>query len=137
MTEHKAPVPGSMGTQPEGIGDDVTLTVGTPHGPVLDLPLIHAAILARGRDGEILPFIYRDPYDPEEPDKPRPHRLARLGMLTDQVLDGARPPGPVTMTVRIVGGDPARVVQELRAAGQRLEFGLLGHADTAWSIRHE
>ena len=47
------------------------------------------------------------------------------------------PAGPLVMTVRIVGGDPDRVVRELRAAGHRLEFELLGHADVAWSIRTE
>lgn len=44
---------------------------------------------------------------------------------------------PIVMTVRVVGGDRQRVIEALRAAGQHAENSLLGHADTAWSIRAE
>lgn len=61
---------------PDGPG--VILSITTPHGPVFQHTLIGAALLARCNDGELLPFTYRDPYDPDEPDAPRPLRYARL-----------------------------------------------------------
>lgn len=73
----------------EGISDDVRLTVTTAAGPVLDMALIMAAIMARAGNGEILPFIYRDPYDPDDPDEtppPRPLRRARLVIIDDGVI---------------------------------------------------
>jgi hypothetical protein len=76
--------PAGHGPEDDGVGDDVTLTVGTQYGPILHLPLVHAAITARANTGTVLPFLYRDPYDPDDPDKPRPLRSARLVIVEDQ-----------------------------------------------------
>jgi hypothetical protein len=70
---------------PDGVDQDVILSVTTGHGPVLQHTLITAALLARaGQD--LLPFIYRDPHDPEDPDRPRPLRRARLVVVDDGLV---------------------------------------------------
>lgn len=71
---------------PDGIEEDVRLTVSTPDGDVLSVSLIYAAQLARTRDGELLPFLYRVPIDPENPDAPRPLRRARLAITDDEEI---------------------------------------------------
>jgi hypothetical protein len=79
----------------EGIGDDVRLTVTTAAGPVLDDGLAVLAMVARmasraDRDGEVLPFIYRDPPneddDPERVAEERPLRRARLMIIDDGLV---------------------------------------------------
>lgn len=70
----------------EGIGEDVRLSITTTAGPVLDLPLIHAAMVARGGSGELLPFLYRPPFDPENPEAERPLRTAVLAIVDDHVV---------------------------------------------------
>ena len=72
---------------PEGIPDDVILSVTTSDGPVLQLTLIMAALLARTQGRSLLPFVYRDPYDPELPDAPRPLRRASLAIIDDRIAE--------------------------------------------------
>ena len=69
-------------TSPEGIGLGVWLQVVTKRRTVLSMPLIQAALHARaGQD--LLPFVYRDPYDPDNPNAERPLRRARLVIIED------------------------------------------------------
>lgn len=72
----------------EGIGEDVRLSITTGAGAVLDLPLIHAAVTVRAGTGEVMPFLYRDPYDPEAPEAERPLRRAVVAIIDDQVVPG-------------------------------------------------
>lgn len=73
-------------TIPDGIGDDVRLIIDTAAGRVLDTTLIMAALSARMGNGEITPFLYRVPLDPEEPNAPRPLRRAVLAIVDDEIL---------------------------------------------------
>lgn len=76
---------------PDGIGEDVTLTLGTAGGPVLQQTLIMAALLARTQeDGALLPFVYREPYDPDDPDRSRPLRTAVLAIIDDHEVGECR-----------------------------------------------
>lgn len=79
---------------PEGIGDDVRLVIQTPHGPLLDIPLVQAAYIVRSL-GQILPFVYRPPLDPDNPDAPRPLRRAVLTIVDDEPIE-REPLTPIT-----------------------------------------
>lgn len=68
----------------EGAGDAV-ITVTVPDvGDVLRTTLGELALRYRytgyvgDNSGEILPFVYRDPFDPANPNAPRPMRRARI-----------------------------------------------------------
>lgn len=82
-----------MRYDPEGIGEEVRLSVSVGAGPLLDLPLIDAATLARfAPQGDLLPFLYRERYDPEDPERPRPLRRALLAIVNDEIFP-TEPPG--------------------------------------------
>lgn len=80
---------------PDGIPGNIWIIVQTPDGPVLQLSLVYAAVAARTGQ-ELLPFVYRDPYDHEEPDRPRPLRRARLVIVDEGIV----PEEPANIPVR-------------------------------------
>ena len=84
MPDHDAPTGLPVLSDP-GIPEDIRLTVTMAGGtPVLDVTLVNAALFARFGSGEILPFLYRPPIDPDDPDAPRPLRRAVLAIIDDK-----------------------------------------------------
>lgn len=73
-------------TMEDGIGDGIRLIIDTPAGRIYDTTLIMAALAARAGSGEITPFLYRDPIDPDEPNAPRPLRRAVLAITDDKIV---------------------------------------------------
>lgn len=67
-------------------GGDAQLSVTVPAGEILAGSLTWFAIHARCGHGVLLPFTYRDPFDPEAPDEPRPLRRARLLVQDDGLV---------------------------------------------------
>lgn len=64
-----------------GIGEDVRLTITMEGGAVLDLPLIMLSMMARTNNGVVIPYVYRDPEDPETPYQERPLHYACVLIL--------------------------------------------------------
>lgn len=77
--------------------EHTTFTVAYRGRPLMTGPLAELALRARATatDGEVFPFLYQDPIDPEAPDAPRPVRRARivieeLGTLDEQSTELSR-----------------------------------------------
>lgn len=65
----------------DGIGTGVRITVTMDGAPLLDLPLIHAAIISKTRDGQLLSFLYRVPVDPEDTEAEEVRPLLRAELM--------------------------------------------------------
>jgi hypothetical protein len=88
---------------PDGIDADTRLQITTQHGDVLALDLRSVAVWCRtGHD--LLPFVYRDPYDPDLPDEPRPLRQAHLTVIGDRIVEG-EPNIPLEVAAHVLFSD--------------------------------
>lgn len=66
-----------------GIPESVRMTISTDDGTVLDAPLITLALMAKVRDGVVLPFTYRIPFSEDDPNELRPLRRATIMILEE------------------------------------------------------
>jgi hypothetical protein len=66
-----------------GIDESVRLSVKVGESSVLEGSLVFLALIGRAGNGDLLPFVYRDPMDPDNPNEERPLRRARLVIVED------------------------------------------------------
>lgn len=84
-----------MSEQPNIPASYATVKVECNGHVLLAGTLEHYAVRGRAGEGEVLAFVYRDPFDPEAPDEPRPVRRARL--VVEElgiVAEVEQPPAP-------------------------------------------